>query len=99
MVPLCWLDPRPDLDEDHRLWMALLEAAIARADAGGEPFWTLHGFRCLGARLTVSGRGTLLMDAGEMEAQAYRWSRAQYLTPMLDVLKVVFAQAVDLVEV
>ncbi|MHB1296847.1 MAG: hypothetical protein ACYC4R_17870 [Anaerolineae bacterium] len=98
MVPKLWLDPRPDLAEDHRLWLALLECAVARADATGEPFWTLHGFRCLGARLTLSGRGTLVMHAGEMDAQDYQQARARYLTPMLATLKATFAEALSLVE-
>lgn len=97
MVPAFWLDPRPDLAEDHRLWQALLEAAVAHADAAGEPFWTLHGFRCMGTRLALSARGTLQMEAGEMGAEDYRQARARYLTPMLATLKAVFAEALPLV--
>jgi len=48
-------DPRPDLVEDHRDWMAVLAQAWQEVDAQGRrPVWgLLHGLRCGGARLEV----------------------------------------------
>lgn len=43
-------DPRPDLVEDHRDWMAVLAAA---QQDDKELFGLLHGLRCGGARLEV----------------------------------------------
>ncbi len=49
------LDPRPDLEEDHRDWVAVLAKAWQDVDAqGNRPTWgLLHGLRCGGARLEV----------------------------------------------
>ena len=41
------LDPRPDLTEDHRDWVAVLAAAWQDSELHG----LLHGLRCGGARL------------------------------------------------
>ena len=41
------LDPRPDLEEDHRDWVAVLAAARQDSELHG----LLHGLRCGGARL------------------------------------------------
>lgn len=41
------LDPRPDLEEDHRDWVAVLAAAWQDSELHG----LLHGLRCGGARL------------------------------------------------
>lgn len=41
------LDPRPDLTEDHRDWVAVLAAARQDSELHG----LLHGLRCGGARL------------------------------------------------
>lgn len=43
------LDPRPDLAEDHRDWLAVL--VMCRHDK--QLFGLLHGLRCGGARLEV----------------------------------------------
>lgn len=43
------LDPRPDLTEDHRDWVAVLAAARQDSELHG----LLHGLRCGGARLEV----------------------------------------------
>src|SRR5690606_24990090 len=43
------LDPRPDLTEDHRDWLAVL--VMCRNDK--HLFGILHGLRCGGARLEV----------------------------------------------
>lgn len=50
------LDPRPDLVEDHRDWMAVL--AVAELE-DSHLYGVLHGLRCGGARLELrrSARG------------------------------------------
>jgi len=50
------LDPRPDLAEDHRDWMAVL--AVAELE-DPKLYGLLHGLRCGGARLELrrSARG------------------------------------------
>lgn len=49
-LPLRWLDPRPDLHEDHALWVRVLAAAW---QDGQELHGLLHGLRCGGARLEM----------------------------------------------
>ena len=44
-------DPRPELVEDSNPWMRLLNVA----QASGPLFGVIHGFRCMGARLTPTG--------------------------------------------
>jgi hypothetical protein len=70
------LDPRPDLTEDHRLWVAVLMVAnriagkeLDTLESMGEDrqTWetaagTLHGLRCYGARLERRHNGTFKLN-------------------------------------
>jgi hypothetical protein len=44
-------DPRPDLLEDHTLWLMTLKTAI---NIDNETYNVLHGFRCGGAKLVYN---------------------------------------------
>ncbi len=74
-------NPRPDLAEDAELWARLLlKAYPVDNDAPDGLYWTLHGFRCNGAHLRL-GRGTLVLEAGEMSEEEYMRLRTQWLLP------------------
>lgn len=47
-------DPRPDLQEDTKLWNKLLNMAT------DDLKYTLHGFRCAGARLINTNAGYVM---------------------------------------
>ena len=87
------IDPRPDLTEDHRLWVVLLEEALRhpnpkRRDA---PYWILQGLRCLGAHLEMVN-GRLKMSGGEDEAE-YERHRAEYLAPRTALFTTILTDA------
>lgn len=74
-------NPRPDLAEDAIRWQHLLTLALDHD--GSDPdgvFGSLHGLRCLGARLVAEGEKVRL-TAGEMEAGEYDRLRAKWLLP------------------
>jgi len=75
------IDPRPDLTEDHRLWVVLLEEALRHPNpkVRDAPYWILQGLRCLGAHLDLV-KGRLKMSGGE-DAEEYERRRAEYLIP------------------
>jgi len=89
------LDPRPDLAEDHRQWVAVLSLAWYR----DRDLWgLLHGLRCGGARLELrrnrDGKEffrldytSLLQDWDENEL------RSRWLMPHRDAMRNVFHQA------
>ena len=95
------LDPRPDLEEDHRDWVAVLAQAWQEVDAqGNRHLWgLLHGLRCGGARLEVreGARGayyridyTPLLgwwDEGEL--------RRRWLEPYKEAIKHVLQRAME----
>ncbi|MCL5957863.1 MAG: hypothetical protein M1358_00870 [Chloroflexi bacterium] len=74
----CWQDPREDLAEDSGLWRVVL--TIAR-DVDEQLFGALHGFRCLGGKLTLkddklslTGRKAEGWESAEAFKQDYhRW--------------------------
>lgn len=79
-------DPRPDLQEDHQLWIRLLELAMKRY--GEELAGILHGFRCGGTRLRRGKNGYLLrpdIDPTDSVAwpsvEEYEAMRDKYLAP------------------
>lgn len=68
-------DPRPDLAEDSELWTRLL-ALAGRTELGG----ALHGFRCQGARLTVSMTGAHIEPGDGWESRrAFDADRRKWL--------------------
>ena len=79
-------DPRPDMATDADLWRRLLLLAGLRCDWTSDCLLaTLHGLRCLGARLAVVG-GRLALRAGELPADEYATVRARWLAPRRDEL-------------
>jgi hypothetical protein len=94
------LDPRPELWRDHGYWEVLLQAAWRHSDDRGEPYWTLDGLRCLGARLVPAARGAsrtqpgaLRLQRGEIAPGEYEAMRARYLEPQLARLQAAFREA------
>jgi len=75
-------DPRPDLAQDHYLWMRLLNMAYDRdgSDVDGLA-GALHGFRCCGAVLLRGDDGYLRLAPGEIAADEYAALRERYLVP------------------
>lgn len=96
------LDPRPDLEEDHRDWVAVLAQAWQEVDAqGNRPTWDLlHGLRCGGARLelrhTAQGKPFYKLDYMPL----LRWwdegeLRRRWLEPYRDRIKAVLQLALE----
>jgi hypothetical protein len=71
-------DPRPDLEADHVLWVALLTTARER---GEELFGILHCLRCGGAHLERDKDFGMLIRPGEWEKTEYEAFRAKHLAP------------------
>lgn len=87
------LDPRPDLEEDHRIWVAVLALAY-----NGDPglHGLLHGIRCCGGRLERLPTGTLKLDTNTIQG----WNRQDilpWLNPKREQLKVLFRRAYRLI--
>ena len=87
------LDPRPDLIEDHRLWVVLLQVADEMyPNTDVRP--NLNGFRCMGARLNVTDKGMHMIGGlGEYSEEEYAADRKEYLMPIEKELRAVFAEA------
>lgn len=61
-------DPRPDLHKDSWLWKALFQTCL-EAEPESAMYGTLHGLRCCGMRLRLSGDGMLkLGPSAELSA-------------------------------
>lgn len=73
-------DPRPDLEADHVLWVALLTVARERQDDPGL-FSALHALRCGGASLERDKDFGMLIRPGEWEKTEYEAFRAKHLAP------------------
>lgn len=89
--PAPWADPRPDLAEDGDLWRTLLFGAYVGGHDPDSVFWTLQGFRCMGASLRM-GRKTLILQRGEIDPAEYASWKAQYLEPNAAELKNLLAE-------
>ena len=88
------LDPRPDLVQDHRAWVVLLQTAQELYPNDRNILKTLDGFRCLGAELVVTGNGTLrMMPSKEQPKEEHEADRARYLMPIEKELRAVFLEA------
>ena len=70
-------DPRPDLEGDHVLWVALLTTAKEQGDE--ELFGALHCLRCLGAALEEDRDFGLLIRSGACDPTEYEEYRTQHL--------------------
>lgn len=87
------IDPRPDLTEDHRLWVVLLEEALRHPNprVHDAPYWILQGLRCLGAHLELVN-GRLKMSGGESQEE-YEQHRRNYLLPRAALFTQILTEA------
>lgn len=75
-------DPRPDLAQDHYLWMRLLNMVYVKDGLVVDGLTgALHGLRCCGAVLIRGEDGYLRLAPGEIAAAEYATLRTQYLVP------------------
>jgi hypothetical protein len=98
--PLPTDDPRPDLGDDSDLWAQLLK--LAWSNAPHELWGTLHGLRCLGARLVSAdeaayGQTPLRIVAGDIAPVEYARLRERYLMPYADMVQELIARLNELV--
>ena len=90
------LDPRPDLVQDHRAWVVLLQTATELYPENRNILKVLDGFRCLGCQLIVGHDGALKMLRGSEDyakEEDYQRDRERYLVPIKAELMAVFAEA------
>lgn len=75
-------DPRPDLEVDHVLWVALLTSARAMdgTDSREGLFAVLHALRCGGAALEKDRDFGMLIRPGEWQSAEYDAFRAKHLS-------------------
>lgn len=92
-------DPRPDLTNDHMLWVSVLILAKRMDPEPGTTrslFGLLHGLRCGGARLNRQPSGALKLDFDALIELG--WDRdkllAQWLNPQKQRIGAVFQRAV-----
>jgi len=89
------LDPRPDLEGDHRRWVTALALAWYR----NRPLWSLlHGLRCGGARLQLlvdrDGREFFKLDYRPLlEAWDEKELREKWLIPFREPMRDLFREA------
>jgi len=82
--PLPTDDPRPDLATDSRLWWSLLNLAWGHDH---ELWASLHGLRCMGARLEMHERRLVLARGSYITTEEYAAWRAEYLLPKAELLQ------------
>lgn len=91
------LDPRPDLHDDHRLWIAVLTAAW---QMDKHLHGLLHGLRCCDARLTYQA-GRLKLDYQPVLAESSildeQRLRSEWLDPRKEQIKECFGKAAWLI--
>lgn len=95
-----WHDPRPDLKEDHELWIRVLTEAYwyCQGDPRLEQLYsTLHGLRCGGARVQRMPAGNLKLLPGEWKEDEWKQITAKYLGPYKEEVKAILmlAQATE----
>lgn len=91
-----YYDPRPDLAEDHELWIRILTEAYWYCQ--GMPsleqlYGSLHGLRCGGARVQETQAGNLKLLPGEWHGDEWKRVTAQYLGPHKEDVKTILILA------
>jgi len=81
-------DPRPDIQDDHDLWVEVLITAYRR---DGRLHGVLHGFRCAGCKL-VEEDGRLKLKGNYPE---YAEDRRKWLMPMKEAVMELFREIED----
>lgn len=90
-------DPRPDLESDHVLWVALLTTA---REKGSDLFGVLHALRCGGASLERDRDFGMLIRPGEWQKDEYEDFKTKHLASRkAEVVAVLKAAAKRLPEV
>lgn len=90
MPKMLWVDPRPDLEEDHEAWQQVLRRATFQ---GFEVMALLHGLRQYGARLSRTQGGYKISPryrregGGWTDNQEWLVDRAWHLVPAADKLE------------
>jgi hypothetical protein len=91
------LDPRPDLEEDSKLWQSLLRHTWENDLPPRKMHGLLHGLRCAGVRLKVGknkyGASTYQIDwdqCGDMAGWSEDDLIEKWLKPMTSEIKDVF---------
>jgi len=76
-------DPRPDLEADHMLWVALLTLTRKQdpTDSREGLFHVLHCLRCGGAQLVRDKDFGMLIRPGEWDKTEYEVFRSKHLAP------------------
>ncbi len=80
-------DPRPDIVQDHRLWLKILVNAKELFNESNL-FEVLHGIRCGGGMLEETKRAFKLHPGNEEWADPHEWTRVKqkWLDPVKDDL-------------
>lgn len=91
-----YYDPRPDLTEDHELWIRILTEAYwyCQGDARLEQLYgSLHGLRCGGAKVQRMLTGNLKLLPGEWQTMEWKQATAKYLGPFKEDIKAILLLA------
>lgn len=86
-------DPRPDLAQDHSLWISLLIEAKKKDASVPGIFGILHCLRCGGARLEFGQNMQLCIRPGEWGVEQYEEYKIKYLRPNAAAIKELLAKA------
>ncbi len=85
-------DPRPDITEDHSLWIPLLFLAKSK-----DTLWDVfHALRCGGARLKENPVFGMTILPGEWIKAEYNELKLKYLTPNKDAVLAILKEAAKL---
>ncbi|MHB8171247.1 MAG: hypothetical protein ACYDG6_06860 [Thermincolia bacterium] len=79
-------DPRPDLQDDHELWVYTLKNAKEKYH---ETYGVLHGLRCCGAKLEETKLSLKLLP-GNISATDWDAWKPKWLAPIREKLKELF---------
>ena len=90
------VDPRPDLADDHLLWVTVLDVAQKKSNAQGEPALTLEGLRCLGAELVLRDGVLRISQGREIDALEYKGIRSRWLMPYRGTIVTILSTAESL---
>ena len=84
------IDPRPDLTQDHTLWMDVLNIA-KRTNI--EIYGILHGLRCGGSTLTMGDYILNFQFSQEFSSDFKNHIKQKYIQPNIKVIKKVLTMA------
>lgn len=91
-----YYDPRPDLAEDHEIWVRILTEAYWYCQGNSrleQLYGSLHGLRCGGARVQEMQAGNLKLLPGEWKEGEWKQVTAKYLGPYKEDVKMILMLA------